>query len=175
MSTPEVRLAVAPFAVRPSLGSGVPLRHCAFSGDSIEGDPPAIINWTDECFALAEAQVLASANVSAAWAAYAAVARLNAVVAPAGKSIQTRRVMPLPHRCVAMALTAQRTGVLDWQWLWANAATPVLADVALTTACSALLDCLRAASANQAGPSTPSTSRALEIADDPTGRLIGAA
>ena len=38
-----------------------------------------------------------------------------------------------------------------------------------------LLDCLRAASANQAGPSAPATSRALEIADDPTGHLIGAA
>ena len=28
MSTPEVRLAVAPFAVHPLPGSGVPLRHC---------------------------------------------------------------------------------------------------------------------------------------------------
>ena len=114
MSTPEVRLAVTPFAVRPSPGSGVPLHHCAFSGDSIEGNLPAIINWTEECFALAEAQVLVSANVSAAWAADAAVTRLDAVVAPAGKSVQTRRVMPSPHRHVTMALMAQRTGASDW-------------------------------------------------------------
>ena len=44
MSTPEVRLATAPFAVRPSPGSGVPLHHHAFSGDSIEGNLPAIVN-----------------------------------------------------------------------------------------------------------------------------------
>jgi len=143
MSTPEVRLVVAPFAVRPLPGSGVPLRHCAFSGDPIDGNPPAVIDWTEEQFALAEVQVLESANVSAAWAADAAVARLNAVVAPAGKSVQTRKVMLLPHRCVTTPLTAQRNGVLDWRWLWANVATPILADAALTTACSALLDHLR--------------------------------
>ena len=125
MSTPEVRLAVAPFTVRPLPGSGAPLRHCAFSGDLIEGNLPAIVNWTEECFALAEAQVLASANVSAAWVADVAVARLDAVVAPAGKSIQTRRVMPSLHRHVSMALTAQRNDVLDWRWLWANVATPI--------------------------------------------------
>ena len=82
MSTPEVRLAVAPFAVRPLPGSGVPLRHCAFSGDLIDGNLPAIINWTKEQFALAEAQVLESANILAAWAADAAVARLDAVAVP---------------------------------------------------------------------------------------------
>ena len=102
MSTPEVRLAVAPFAVRPLPGSGAPLRHCAFSGDLIEGNLPAIINWTEECFALAEVQVLASANVLAAWAADAAAARLNAMLAPASESVQTRRVMPC------------RTGVSPW-------------------------------------------------------------
>ena len=48
MSTPGVRLAVAPFAVHPLPGSGVPLRHHAFSGDLIDGNPPAIINWTEE-------------------------------------------------------------------------------------------------------------------------------
>jgi len=175
MSTPEVRLAVTPFAVCPLPGSGVPLCHHAFSGDSIERNLPAIIDWTEECFALAETQVLVSANVLAAWAADAAVARPDDAVAPAGKSIQTRRVMPLPHRHVTMALTAQRNGILDWQWLWANVATPIVEDAALTTACAALLDCLRAASANQAGPSTLSTSRALAMADDPTGHLIGAA
>ena len=37
MSTPEVRLAVAPFAVHPSPGSGVPLRRHALSGDPIDG------------------------------------------------------------------------------------------------------------------------------------------
>ena len=89
------------------------LRHHVFSGDSIEGNLSAIIDWTEECFALAEAQVLVSANISAAWAATAAVARLNAVVAPAGESVQTRRVMPSPHGCVAMALAAQRNDVLD--------------------------------------------------------------
>ena len=159
MSTPEVRLAVAPFAVHPSPGSGVPLCHHAFSGVLIEENLPAIIDWTEECFELAEAQALASTNVSAAWAADAAVTRLNAAVAPASKSIQTRRVMPLPHRHVTMT----------------NVATPILADAALTTACTALLDHMRAASANQAGPSAPSASRALATADDPTGHLIGAA
>ena len=117
MSTPDVRLAVAPFAVHPLPGSGVPRRHCAFSGDLIDGNLPAIINWTEEQFALAEAQVLESANISAAWAADAAAARLDAVVAPAGESVQTRKAMPLPHRCVTMALTAQRNGILDWRWL----------------------------------------------------------
>ena len=114
MSTPDVRLAVAPFAVHPSPGSGVPRCHCAFSGDLIDGNLPAIINWTEEQFALAEVQVLESANNSAAWAADAAAARLNAVVAPAGESVQTRRAMPLPHRHVATALTAHGNGVLDW-------------------------------------------------------------
>ena len=104
-----------------------------------------------------------------------AVARLNNVVAPAGESIQTRRVMPLPHGHVTMALTAQHNGVLDWHWLWAHVATPIVADAALTTACTALLDCLRADGTNQAGPIVPSTSRASEMADDPTGHLIGAA
>ena len=148
MSTPDVRLAVAPFAVHPLPGSGVPRRHCAFSGDPIDGDLPAIINWTKEQFALAEVQVLESANISAAWAADAAVTRLGAVVAPAGESVQTRKAMPLPHRHVTTALTAQCNGILDWRWLWANAATPILADMALTTACSASLDHLRAASTN---------------------------
>ena len=83
--------------------------------------------------------------------------------------------MPSPHRHVTMALAAQRNSVLDWRWLWANVATPILADPTLTTAYSALLDCLRAASTNQAGPIAPATSRALEVADDPTGHLIGAA
>ena len=83
MITPEVRLVVAPFTLRPSPGSGGPLRHCAFSGDPIDGDLPAIIDWTEEQFALAEAQVLESANTLAAWAADAAVARLDAIVAPA--------------------------------------------------------------------------------------------
>ena len=114
MSTPEVRLAVAPFAVHPLPGSGVPLRHCAFSGDLIDGNLPAIINWTKEQFALAEVQVLESANISAAWAADAAAARLDAVVAPAGESVQTRKVMPLPHGHVTIALTVQRNGILDW-------------------------------------------------------------
>ena len=113
MSTPDVRLAVAPFAMRPLPGSGVPSRHCAFSGDLIDGDPPAVIDWTEEQFALAEEQALESANVSAAWAADAAVARLDAVVAPAGESVQTRKAMPLPHRHVTTALTAQHNGVLD--------------------------------------------------------------
>ena len=150
MSTPEVRLVVAPFAVHPSPGSGVPLHHCAFSGDSIEGNLPAIIDWTEECFALAEAQALALANVLAAWAADATVTRLDNVTVPAGKDVQTRRVMPSLHRHVTMALTAQCNGILDWHWLWANMAAPILADAALTTAHSALLDCLRAASTNQA-------------------------
>ena len=68
MSTPEVRLAIAPFTVCPSPGSGAPLHHCALSGDSIEGNLPAIVDWTEECFASAEAQALALANVLAAWA-----------------------------------------------------------------------------------------------------------
>ena len=113
MSTPEIRLAVTPFAVRPLPGSGTFLCHCASSGDPIEGDLPAITNWTEECFALAEAQALASANVLAAWAAGAVVARLDTMLVPAGKSVQTRRVMPLPHGHVTMALTAQCNGVLD--------------------------------------------------------------
>ena len=58
MSTPEVRLAVAPFAVHPLPGSGVPLHHCTFSGDLIKGNLPVITNWMEECFALAEAQAL---------------------------------------------------------------------------------------------------------------------
>ena len=83
--------------------------------------------------------------------------------------------MPLLHRHVTMALTAQRNDILVWHWLWANVATLIMADATLTTACAALLDCLRAASANQAGPTTPSASGALEIADNPSGHLIGAA
>ena len=66
MSAPEVRLAVAPFAVHPLPGSRVPLRHCAFSDDTIEGNLPAITSWTEECFASVEVQVLLSANVLAA-------------------------------------------------------------------------------------------------------------
>ena len=49
--------------MHPSPGSGAPRRHHAFSGDLIDGNLPAIINWTEEQFALAEAQVLESANV----------------------------------------------------------------------------------------------------------------
>ena len=113
MSTPDVRLAVASFAVHPLPGSGAPRRHCAFSGDLIDGNLPAVINWTEEQFALAEVQVLESANILAAWAADAAAARLDAVVAPAGESVQTRKAMPLPHGHVTTALTAQRNGVLD--------------------------------------------------------------
>ena len=66
MSTPEVRLVVAPSAVCPLPGSGVPLHHCAFSGDLIEGDLPAITSWTEECFASVEERVLLSANALAA-------------------------------------------------------------------------------------------------------------
>ena len=115
MSTPEVRLVVAPFAVHPLPGSGAPLRHHAFSGDSIEGNLPAIVNWTEECFALAAAQVLLSVNILAAWAADAAFTRLDDVMVPAGKAIQTRRVMSLPHGHVTMALAAQHNGILDWR------------------------------------------------------------
>ena len=43
MSTPEVHLAVAPFAVRPLPGSGVPVCCHAFSGDAIAGDLPAML------------------------------------------------------------------------------------------------------------------------------------
>ena len=38
MSTPEVRLAVAPLVVHPLPGSGMPLHHCAFSGDLIDSN-----------------------------------------------------------------------------------------------------------------------------------------
>ena len=51
MSTPAARLAVAPFAARPCPGSGLPVRHCAFSGDLVESNLPAIINWTEDSFA----------------------------------------------------------------------------------------------------------------------------
>ena len=86
--------------------------------------------------------------------------------------------MPLPHQFVTAALTAQRTGQLDWRWLWTNVAVPIMADAALVQAYDPLLDCLRAASTNVAGANpgdpvaAPATSRAASIADDPTGHLI---
>ena len=117
MSTPEVRLAVAPFVVHPLPGSGVPLHHHAFSGDPIDGNPPVIIRWTEECFGPVKAQALDAANVLAAWTADVMAARLGPMAHPDGKLAQTRRVFPSLHRCVVAALAAQCNGTLDWHWL----------------------------------------------------------
>ena len=77
MSTPEVRLAVAPFAAHPLPGSEVPLHRHAFSGDLIDGNLPAVMRWTEECFGPVEAQALDAADVSAAWTAGTMAARLG--------------------------------------------------------------------------------------------------
>ena len=141
MSTPEVRLAVALFAVHPLSGSRAPPCHCAFGGDLIDGNLPAITSWTEECFTSVQVQVLSSANTLAAWTADPVAARLDVVMVPAGKLVQTRRVLTSPHGHVTTVLTGQHNGSLDWHWLWTNMTTPMMADASLATACSALLDC----------------------------------